>query len=81
MTEGGSRSKTGFFDVLAKVGGLLGFLTLEDYLRFQALQEQEILARFDALTERMSERSAEFTDEEVAAEVEATRSEIAEGHR
>jgi hypothetical protein len=45
------------------------------------LQEQEILARFDALTERMAERSAEFTDEEVAADVETTRSEITEGHR
>jgi len=46
-------------------------ISYEDYLRFQTLQEEEILARFDASTERMADRNARFTDEEVAADVQA----------
>ena len=54
----------------------VAMISYEDYLRFQTLQEEEILARFDALTERMAARNAGFTDDEVAADVEAARSEV-----
>ena len=43
----------------------------EDYLRFQALQEDEILARFDALTARMAVRNEAFTDQDIAGDVGA----------
>ena len=49
-------------------------ISYEDYLKFQALQEA-VLARFDALTERMAERNAACTDEEIAVDLDTT------GHR
>ncbi len=48
----------------------------EEYLRFQALRESEVLARFDKVWTRLSALNAEFSDEEVAADVEAARSEL-----
>jgi prevent-host-death family protein len=48
-------------------------ISYEDFLKSQALQEEGILARFDALTERMAERNVEFTDEDVM-ELESERS-------
>ena len=51
----------------------------KDLLRYHALQEQEILARFDALTARMAERNADYTDEEVADDVEAVVAEVRVG--
>lgn len=39
-------------------------------------QEEKILARFEALMERMAAYNIEFTDEEVEADVEAARSEL-----
>lgn len=50
-------------------------ISYDDYLKFQAMQEKEILARFDALTTRLAERNAAYGDEEVAADVEAARAE------
>ena len=49
-------------------------ISYEDYLRLQALQEEEILARFDALTTRLAERNAPYGDDEVEADIEAARS-------
>jgi prevent-host-death family protein len=51
-------------------------ISYEEFLRFQALQEQEVLARFDRLVTRMAEQSAAVSDEEVAADVAAARAEL-----
>jgi hypothetical protein len=48
----------------------------EEYLRFQALQEQDVLARFDQLVARMAAQNAAVGEEEVAADVDAARSEL-----
>jgi prevent-host-death family protein len=48
----------------------------EEFLRFQALQEQEMLARFDRLVTRMAEQNAAVGEEEVAADVAAARAEL-----
>ena len=51
-------------------------ISYEEFLRFQALQEQEVLARFDRLVTRMAEQSAAVSEEEVAADVAAARAEL-----
>ncbi|NCO36737.1 MAG: hypothetical protein AUJ92_12690 [Armatimonadetes bacterium CG2_30_59_28] len=43
----------------------------EDFSRFQELEEKAVLARFDRLLGRMAARNASFSDDEVAADVEA----------
>ncbi len=48
----------------------------EEYLRFQALRESEVLAHFDQVWTRLSVLNAGFSDEEVAADIEAARSEL-----
>jgi prevent-host-death family protein len=48
----------------------------EEFLRYQTLREDAIMARFDVLTARMAAHNAAFTDEEVAADVEATLAEV-----
>lgn len=48
----------------------------EEYLRFQALQEQQVLARFDRLVTRMAEQNVAISEEEVAADVAAARAEL-----
>jgi prevent-host-death family protein len=50
-------------------------ISYADYLKFQAMQENEVLARFDELTSRLAERNAIYGDEEVAADIEAARAE------
>jgi len=45
----------------------------EDFLRFQQLQESEVLARFDQVWERLAEVNAAYTDEEIAADIQAAR--------
>jgi prevent-host-death family protein len=45
----------------------------EDYLRLQSLQETEVLNRFDRLMARMAAQNADYTDEEVAADIDAAR--------
>jgi prevent-host-death family protein len=51
-------------------------LPYEDFLRFQELQEKEILAQFDRLSSRMAAKNAEFSDEEVARDVALARAEL-----
>jgi prevent-host-death family protein len=46
----------------------------EDYLRFQEMQETEVLAHFDRVWDRLEELNAEFSDEEISADIEAARS-------
>ncbi len=48
----------------------------EEYLRLQALRESEALVHFDQVWTRLSELNADFSDEEIAADVEAARSEL-----
>jgi hypothetical protein len=48
----------------------------EEFLRFQALQEQDVLARFDQLVARMAAQNAAVGEEEVAADVVAARAEL-----
>ena len=50
----------------------------EDYLRFQELDESQVLRRFDQVTERLGRLNASFTDEEVASDVAAARQERSE---
>ncbi|HEX9731265.1 MAG TPA: type II toxin-antitoxin system Phd/YefM family antitoxin [Thermoanaerobaculia bacterium] len=49
----------------------------EDFLRLQKLSERRILQRFDETRARIRERTARFSDEEVAADVAADRRELA----
>ena len=48
-------------------------ISYEDYLRFQELQESEVLAHFDQVWNRLAESNAEYSDEEIAADIEAAR--------
>jgi prevent-host-death family protein len=48
----------------------------EEFLHFQALKEQDLLAHFDQLVARMAVQSASATEEEVAADVAAARAEL-----
>jgi prevent-host-death family protein len=48
----------------------------EEFLRFQALKEQDLLARFDQLMARMAEQNAAVSEEEIAADVAAARGEV-----
>jgi hypothetical protein len=48
----------------------------EEFLRFQALQEQDVLARFDQLVARMAAQNAAVGEEEVAADVVAAQAEL-----
>jgi prevent-host-death family protein len=52
-------------------------ISYEEFLRFQALQEQDVLARFDQLVARMAAQNAVVGEEEVAADVAAARAELA----
>jgi len=45
----------------------------EDYVRFQQIQESEVLARFDRVWERLDALNAAYTDEEIAADIEEAR--------
>jgi prevent-host-death family protein len=48
----------------------------EEFLRYQELQEGEVLRRFGRLRARMAEASAGLSEEEVEAEVKAARAEL-----
>ena len=45
----------------------------EDYLRFQQMQETEVLARFDQVWERLDELNTPYSDEEIAADIQEAR--------
>lgn len=44
-----------------------------DFLRFQQLQETQVLARFDRLLVRMSQLNAAYSDAEIEADLETSR--------
>lgn len=48
-------------------------ISYEDYLRFQELQESEVLARFDQVWERLAQRNAGASEDEITADLEAAR--------
>lgn len=50
----------------------------EDYLRFQQMQESEVLARFDKVWNRLAEVNAAASDEEIAADIRSAQN-IAQG--
>jgi prevent-host-death family protein len=52
-------------------------ISYEEFLRFQALQEQDVLARFDQLVARMAAQNESIGEEEVAVDVAAARAELA----
>ncbi len=43
----------------------------EDYLRFQLMQESEVLARFDKVWDRLESLNAQYSDAEIAADIDA----------
>jgi prevent-host-death family protein len=45
----------------------------EDYQRFQQLQENEVLARFDQVWNRLAQLNASYSDEEIASDIESAR--------
>lgn len=45
----------------------------DDYLRFQQMQENEVLARFDQVWTRLSEANAAVDEAELAADIEAAK--------
>jgi hypothetical protein len=47
-------------------------------LRFQALQEQDVLARFDRLIARLADQNVAISEEDVVADVAAARAELDE---
>jgi prevent-host-death family protein len=48
-------------------------ISYQDYLRFQEIQESEVLAQFDQVWDRLSEANASYDDEEIAADIEAAQ--------
>ena len=47
-----------------------------EYLRFQQLQEQDVLRRVDAMLARLAEQNAAFDENEVMADVDAAIGEV-----
>lgn len=51
-------------------------IAYEEYLRLQALQEQDVLRSFDRLMVRMADKNAEYGEDEVERDVAQAKSEI-----
>ncbi len=49
----------------------------EDFLRLRRLEEREFRERFDSLLEGLAKENAAYSEEEIAADVEAAREEVA----
>ncbi len=45
----------------------------EEYQHFQRMQASEVLARFDQVWDRLAALNAAYSDDEIAADVEAAR--------
>jgi prevent-host-death family protein len=45
----------------------------EDYLRYQQMQEAEVLAQFDRVWQRLAEANAVYNEDEIAADIAAAR--------
>lgn len=51
-------------------------ISYDEFLQFQALREQEVLANFDRLTSRLAKQNAALNEDEVAADVSAALDEL-----
>ena len=45
----------------------------EDYLRFQEMQKDEVLAQFDRVWSRLDNLNTEYSDDEIAADIAEAR--------
>jgi prevent-host-death family protein len=45
----------------------------EDYLRFQQMQENEVLAHFDQVWDRLEELNNEYSDDDIVADIKTAR--------
>ena len=50
----------------------------EEYVRYQTRTEEEVIERFDNFMKKMAEANARYSDEEVAADIEAAIREVRE---
>jgi len=48
-------------------------ISYDDYLRFQQMQESEVLAQFDRVWNRLAKVNAAFDDAEIAADIKIAR--------
>ncbi len=51
-------------------------ISYSEFTQFPAWREQEVLAEFDRAMQRMAERNANFSDDEIAADVEQAITEV-----
>lgn len=54
----------------------VALIPYDDFVRFQELREQDVLAKFDRLVARMAAQNAAVSEAEVAADVRAARAEV-----
>lgn len=45
----------------------------EDYLRLQEMKESDVLARFDQVVDRLGKLNAEYSEEEITADIKEAR--------
>jgi prevent-host-death family protein len=72
-----------FFDQVAKKNTTIvltrgsrpeaALISYEDYLRFQEMNESEVLARFDQVWDRLGRLNAEYSQEEISADIDKAR--------
>ena len=48
-------------------------ISYQDFLRFQEIQEGEVLARFDQVWDHLADLNEGYSDDEIAADIEAAR--------
>jgi prevent-host-death family protein len=48
-------------------------ISYDDYLRFQQMQESEVLAQFERVWNRLAKVNAEFDEAEIVADIKAAR--------
>jgi prevent-host-death family protein len=48
-------------------------IVYEDYIRFREMQESKALARFDRARQRLDALNVAYTDDEIAADIQAAR--------
>jgi prevent-host-death family protein len=48
-------------------------ISYDDFLRFQQMQESEVLAQFDRVWNRLVKVNAEFDDDEITADIKIAR--------
>jgi prevent-host-death family protein len=53
-------------------------ISYDEFLRWQAMQEQEILSDFDQLTERLARQNATIDEADLAIEIETACNELTE---